>query len=107
MQRFLNGLELLRASPVFLLIMAGISLISIFERRSRWFTIGITIPSFLIWGFFFSYDDRNIIMTFPFLAWSASSGSMFLLEKVKAEKAAEYGSQPDIPVFLGRAGYKH
>ena len=66
-QRFLNGLEILRASPVFFLVLMAFSLISLFNRRSRWFTLGITIPSFLIWGFFFSYDDRNIIISFPSL----------------------------------------
>jgi len=85
-ERFAGGLGLLRASPVFLLALAALSLIALFDRRSRWFALGITIPSFLLWAFFFSYDDRNIIMTFPFLAWSGASGTMFLMEKLRAEK---------------------
>jgi len=87
-QRFVNGLEILRASPFFLMAIVIISLASFFDRKSRWFTLGITIPSFLIWGFFFSYDDRNIIMTFPFLSWSASSGFMLLMEKIKLDRLA-------------------
>lgn len=85
-QRFINGLEDLRADPSFFLILTGISLISLFDKRSRWFTIGITIPSILIWGFFFSYDDRNIIVAFPFLAYSASSAFMFLFKTSKIKK---------------------
>ena len=106
MQRLVNGLESLRASPVFLLILAGLSLICLFDRKSRWFTLGITIPSFLIWGFFFSYDDRNIIMTFPFLAWSASSALILLLEKVRAIKMLEYFSYRFPRIFKQRSGLK-
>jgi hypothetical protein len=106
MQRLINGLELLRASPVFLLILAGLSLVCLFDRKSRWFTLGITIPSFLIWGFFFSYDDRNIIMTFPFLAWSASSALIFLLEKARAIKMVEYFSSRFPRIFKQRPGLK-
>ncbi len=108
-ERFLSGLELLRANPVFLLVLAALSFMALFDRRSRWFTLGITIPSFLLWAFFFSYDDRNIIMTFPFLAWSGASGTIFLLEKIGAEKLlARFSSKypglfkrrPDIRIKL-------
>jgi len=108
-QRFSNGLELLRASPVFLMVLAAFSLISLFSRKSRWFTLGITIPSFLLWGFFFSYDDRNIIMTFPFLAWSGSWGFMLFLEWIGAGKLFAwilsrypglFKKQPDISLKL-------
>ena len=89
-QRFANGLEGLRASPVFFLVLAAVSLFSLFNRRSRWFTLGITIPSIIIWGMFFSYDDRNIIVSFPFLAYSASYGTAFLLMIFKLKKLKEY-----------------
>jgi hypothetical protein len=89
-QRFLNGLEGFRVSPVFFLILAGLSLISLLDKKSRWFTLGITIPSILTWGFFFSYDDRNIIGAFPFLAYSASSALMFLFNTGKVKKLNEY-----------------
>ena len=89
-QRLANGLENLRASPVFFLILIALSLFSLFNRRSRWFTLGITIPSIIIWGLFFSYDDRNIIVSFPFLAYSASYGMAYLLRILKLVKLKEY-----------------
>ncbi|MCJ7472393.1 MAG: hypothetical protein MUP02_06275 [Actinobacteria bacterium] len=89
-QRLANGPENLRASPVFFLILIALSLFSLFNRRSRWFTLGITIPSIIIWGLFFSYDDRNIIVSFPFLAYSASYGMAYLLRILKLVKLKEY-----------------
>jgi hypothetical protein len=82
LQRFINGLEILRENPVFFLILIVLSIISLSDRKSRWFTLGITIPSVLLWGFLFSYDDRNIIQAFPFLAFSASSAVVFLFRKI-------------------------
>jgi len=89
-QRLANGLENLRASPVFFLILIALSLFSLFNRRARWFTLGITIPSITIWGLFFSYDDRNIIVSFPFLAYSASYGMAYLLRILRLRKLKEY-----------------
>jgi hypothetical protein len=88
-RRFINGLELLRATPVFFLMLIALSLFSLFNRRSRWFTLGITIPSIIIWGLFFSYDDRNIIVSFPFLAYSASYGAVYLFRILKLGKLKE------------------
>jgi len=79
-QRFVNGLNSLKGSIIFFLILTFLSLISIFNKKSRWCTIGITIPNILIWGFFFSYDDRNIIPAFPFIAYSVSFGITYLYE---------------------------
>ncbi|MES0341810.1 MAG: hypothetical protein ABUK08_05810, partial [Candidatus Humimicrobiaceae bacterium] len=90
LQRFVNSLENLRASPVFFLVLMALSLFSLFNRRSRWFTLGITLPSIIIWGLFFSYDDRNIIVSFPFLAYSASYGTAYLLRILKLGKLKEY-----------------
>jgi len=89
-QRSVNGLENLRASPVFFLVLIVLSLFSLFNKRSRCFTLGITIPSIIIWGLFFSYDDRNIIVSFPFLAYSASYGTAYLLRILKLGKLKEY-----------------
>ncbi len=89
-QRLVNGLEILRASPVFFLILMALSLLSLFNRRSRWFTLGLTMPSVIIWGLFFSYDDRNIIVSFPFLAYSASYGTAIFFRILKLEKLKEY-----------------
>ncbi len=82
LQRFVNGLETLRENPAFFLILVVLSIVSLFDRRSRWLTLGITIPSVLLWGFVFSYDDRNIIQAFPFIAFSASSAVVFLYRKI-------------------------
>jgi len=105
-QRFLNGLGGLRASPVFFLILTAISLISLFDKRSRWFTLGITIPSILIWGFFFSYDDRNIIGAFPFLAYSASSALMFIFKTGKVKRLKEHLIYRLPALFVRKPGLK-
>ncbi|MFC2159130.1 hypothetical protein ACFLQS_00225 [Actinomycetota bacterium] len=89
-QRLVNSLEILRASPVFFLVLMALSLFSLFIRRSRWFTLGITLPSIILWGLFFSYDDRNIIVSFPFLAYSASYGTAYLLRILKLRKLKKY-----------------
>ncbi len=80
-QRFMNGLATLRGSAVFFLVLMFLVLVSIFVRKSRWFSIGITLPLILAWGFFFSYDDRNIIPAFPFIAYSAAFGIEFIYDK--------------------------
>ncbi len=79
-QRFGNGLNSLKGSIILFIILVLLSLISVFNRRSRWFTIGLTIPSIIIWGFYFSYDDRNIIYVYPFLAFSISFAISFLYD---------------------------
>ncbi len=79
-QRFTNGLNTLKGSSILFIILVLLSLISIFNRRARWFTIGLTIPSIIIWGFYFSYDDRNIIYVYPFLAFSISYAISFLYD---------------------------
>ena len=89
-QRFGNGLDILRANPVFFLVLIALSLISLFNRRSRWFTLGLTIPSVMLWGLFFSYDDRNIIVSFPFLAYSASYGTAYLIRLLRFHKLKGY-----------------
>ncbi len=105
-QRLANGLENLRASPVFFLVLAAVSLFSLFDRRSRWFTLGITIPSIVIWGLFFSYDDRNIIVSFPFLAYSASYGMAYLSRLLKLEKIKKYVALKFPMLFVHRPAIK-
>ena len=83
-QRFMNGLLILRGSAAFFLVLIFLVLVSVFVRKSRWFSIGITLPLVLAWGFFFSYDDRNIIPALPFMAYSAAFGIEFIYEKFLA-----------------------
>ncbi len=47
---------------------------SLFHKKSRKNTLWIVIPFTLIWGFFFSYDYRNLTLAFPFMAFSLSFG---------------------------------
>ena len=105
-QRLTNGLENLRASPVFFLILIALSLFSLFNRRARWFTLGITVPSIIIWGLFFSYDDRNIIVSFPFLAYSASYGTDYLFRILRLVKLKEYFVSKFPGLSIRRPGVK-
>jgi len=61
-------------------VYAGMLLIvlGLFHRQSRRVTLFIAVPYFLVWGFFFSYDTRNLAPALPFMAFSAAFGVDFL-----------------------------
>jgi hypothetical protein len=49
-------------------------LLSILSPIYRWVLLFIPIPYFLIWCLFFSYDIRNVFLSFPFLGLAAGFG---------------------------------
>ena len=62
--------------PVMLL--GIIMILGLFHRQSRGVTLCIVIPYLLLWGFFFSYDFRNLALAVPFMAFSTAHGLEFL-----------------------------
>jgi hypothetical protein len=96
-QRFVRGIEKIISYRhpklrfaffgLLILILAGL-----FSRRSRWVVLFIVIPYTLIWGFFFSYDSRNLALAVPFMAYSAAFGTGFL-------KRLSVGSLKKLPSF--------
>jgi hypothetical protein len=54
----------------------------LFHRKSWWVTLVIVIPYSLIWGFFFSYDTRNLSIAVPFIAFSSAYGATWLKKTV-------------------------
>ncbi|NIM11945.1 MAG: hypothetical protein GTO45_07505 [Candidatus Aminicenantes bacterium] len=65
---------------------------SLFHKKSRKITLLIVIPFTLIWGFFFSYDNRNLALAFPFIALSCAYGLMVFFDKliVKTRHQRQY-----------------
>jgi len=53
-------------------------LLGLFHKESRKVTLFIVIPYSLMWGFFFSYDFRNLSPAIPFMGFSAAFGIVFL-----------------------------
>lgn len=60
-------------------------------KTSRYVMVGIVVPFTLMWGFWFSYDYRNLTAAFPFMAFSMAFGAHWivkgflgLVKKVKA-----------------------
>jgi len=61
------------------LLLAGlIMLMGLFHRQSWGVTLFIVIPYILLWGFFFSYDFRNLALALPFMSFSTAHGADFL-----------------------------
>jgi len=63
-----------------------IILASIIEIKSRFTTLFVTLPYTLIWFFFYSYDKRNLLFVLPFIAFSASFGVKFIIDRIKRQK---------------------
>lgn len=51
-------------------------LLGLFHRRSRVIALTVVIPFTLIWSAFFSYDHRNLTLTFPFFAFVMAFGTV-------------------------------
>jgi hypothetical protein len=67
--------ELHLSSPLLWSVALGVAL-SAFTRRTAAITVAITLPFTLIWVLFFSYDQRNLALAFPFIGLSAATGAM-------------------------------
>jgi len=104
-QRFTQAvtkLATLRHPKFQFLFYAGIPviLLGLFHKQSRWTTLFIVIPYSLIWGFFFSYDNRNLAPVIPFIAFAAAGGMVFLERLLPEEKKLPVFKIPVIPVFI-------
>jgi hypothetical protein len=64
------------------LLMGGTVIASLAHRLGRLIFITGTMPCVLIWGFYFSYDLRNLAPAIPFLAFSMAIGIAFLFTSV-------------------------
>ena len=84
------------------LVWAGVLLIllGLFHKKSRWVTLFIVIPYSLMWGFFFSYDTRNLALCIPFAAFSAAFGLAFLKRLFKRWSKIPHGKIPLVPVII-------
>ncbi len=67
-----------KSSPVSSLYVTGILLLlGLFHKSSRNLTLFLVIPFIILWGFFFSYDYRNLTLAIPFIAFSSAFGLAF------------------------------
>jgi hypothetical protein len=86
-QRLLYGIEKLSTFrgktglPVFYFIIF-LLICSLFNKNSILISTVIILPYFIIWGFFISYDRRNLTLVFPFIAYSSAFGLEFLSKKI-------------------------
>jgi len=88
-----------------ILIVPLLIFLSLFHKKSRYVTLFVVIPFSLIWGFFFSYDHRNLTLAFPFTAFSMAFGATFALEafNLRSKKPRELkinGWYIAVPVVL-------
>lgn len=106
-QRFLDGYtrfqsqvigtfgqgDLQSGLAVVLTILMGGTVIASLARRLGWliFLTG-TLPCVLIWGFYFSYDLRNLAPAIPFVAFSMAIGIAYLFSTVSASVAKIAGA---------------
>lgn len=84
------------------LFYAGIlvMLLGVFHKKSWRVTLFIVIPYTLIWGFFFSYDTRNLAPMIPFMAFTAAGGMVFLKKLLPGDKKMPVFNVPVIPVII-------
>jgi hypothetical protein len=105
MQRFTGAVTKLathRHPKLKFLFYAGIlvMLLGVFHKKSRRVTLIIVIPYTMIWGFFFSYDSRNLAPVIPFMAIAAAGGIVFLKKLFPGEKKMPVFTVPVIPVII-------
>jgi hypothetical protein len=84
------------------LVWAGVLLVllGLFHKKSRAVTLFIVIPYSLMWGFFFSYDTRNLAFALPFIAFSAAFGLAFLKTLLKGWSKIPRGKIPLVLVII-------
>jgi hypothetical protein len=100
--RALTRLATHRHPKLQFLFYAGILvvLLGLFHRKSWNVVLFIVIPYTLIWGFFFSYDNRNLALAIPFMAFAAGCGMDFLKRLLPTEKKLPVFKIPIIPVLI-------
>jgi hypothetical protein len=72
------------SSPLLWGVMVGVAL-SAFTRRMAAITLSITLPFSVIWVLFFSYDQRNLALAFPFIGLSAATGAAVAGEWLRSQ----------------------
>jgi hypothetical protein len=84
------------------LVWAGILLIfcGLFHKKSWAVTLIIVIPYGLMWGFFFSYDTRNLALSIPFAAFSGAFGLAFLKRLFNGWSKIPRRKIPLVPVII-------
>lgn len=66
------------------ILMLGICFFSAYsckKKITRIVFLGFVLPYFVLWAFFFSYENRTLAPIFPFLAYCAAIGFSLLTEK--------------------------
>jgi len=87
LQRILRGIGNLPDKGLVLFLIFILLILSLLVKKIRWVTIFIIFPFLLIWGFYFSYDSRNLALAYPFIAFSSAFGINFLINKFTKDKA--------------------
>jgi len=81
-QRFLNGFNYFTNGPYLFFLLVIFTFFSFYKNSKYWIiTITLVFPYIIIWGFFFSYDERNLTFVYPLLSISASAGIVFIVGK--------------------------
>ena len=69
------------------LIMFILLFASIFKKESRWISLFLVYPYLLFWGFYFSYDHRNLAVILPFISYSCAYGLYLFIELIQRKWA--------------------
>ena len=57
-----------------ILYIVSILTVPFLDRIYRWLVLAVIIPYYFIWALFFSYDARNLTLTFPLVSLTAAAG---------------------------------
>lgn len=67
-------------------------IMGVFPKKSRYVVLFMVVPYTLMWGYWFSYDYRNLTAAFPFMAFSMAFGGQWFfsrlnggIQKIKAK----------------------
>ena len=80
--RFLRSLKLLVPNLKGVLIIGFITLLTFFslkEKLSQKLFFFLILPLFIFWSLFLNYDQRNLIVIFPYLGYTTALGFIFFL----------------------------
>jgi len=91
-ERFMYGLSNLHGSLILFVFLLLLVILSVFNKKVRLISTTITLPLIIAWGFWFSYDNRNLIATFPFIAYSSAFGISYIYEKIFKDKIISFNS---------------
>jgi hypothetical protein len=72
LERLVGGM--LMVEKYNLLYLISILTLPFLNRVYRWLVLAVIIPYYFIWALFFSYDARNLALTFPLVSLTAAAG---------------------------------